>query len=170
MPTKKTWVLRLPEIRERTLCHECAGRRPCHIERLSACGAGAPSTAALLRRLSERPCFPDRSLVADRATVPLRGQRQFAVEQRRRQRLVECLEKLRRSRAGARVIIPVEAGSQTGAGLPAGVQLEPGMLRVEIRGCARPAGETICDRAGAPRPISKSSAPRRRAHLTLRPL
>ena len=64
--------------------------------------------------------------------VPLEASAEFAIEQQRRQRLVESLEKLRRSRAGARVIIPVEAVSQTGAGLPAGVQLEAGVLRVHF--------------------------------------
>jgi hypothetical protein len=76
-----------------------------------------------------------RTFLIDRLSLieqlaPLEASAEFAVEQRRRERLVESLDKLRRSRAGARVTIPVQAASANDGVLPAGIQIEAGMLRV----------------------------------------
>ena len=76
-----------------------------------------------------------RTFLIDRVSLieqlaPLEASADFALEHHRRQRLVESLDKLRRSRAGTSVVIRVEAGTRNGAGLPAGVQFEPGLLRV----------------------------------------
>ncbi len=54
-------------------------------------------------------------------------------KQRRRQRLVDSLEKLRRSRAGAHVSIRIDPASNTAA-LPAGVRFDCGTLRLEFHG------------------------------------
>src|SRR5437868_610147 len=131
MPTKKTWLLRLTEIREELTAMQVPVVDRAIFERLF--GVRRRRAIQLLHFFngyqSGRTFLIDRLSLIEQL-VPLEASAEFAVEQRRRQRLVESLEKLRRSRAGARVIIPVEAVSQTGAGLPPGVQLEPGMLRV----------------------------------------
>ncbi|MCP5114430.1 MAG: hypothetical protein GY953_26670 [bacterium] len=59
---------------------------------------------------------------------------EFTREQRRKQRLTETIEKLRKYRQAAAVSLPVpaEAFTQPAAELPAGVSLAPGELRVEF--------------------------------------
>jgi hypothetical protein len=74
-----------------------------------------------------------RTFLLDRLALleklaPLEASTEFALEQRRRQRLVESLEKIRRARAGARVTIAV-APVNHGA-LPDGVQLGPGSMHI----------------------------------------
>jgi hypothetical protein len=133
MPTTKTWLLRLPEIREELSAMKVPVVDRAIFERLF--GVRRRRAIQLLHYFdgyqSGRTFLIDRLALIEQL-APLEASAEFAVEQRRRQRLVESLEKLRRSQAGARVVIPVEAGSQTGAVLPAGVQLEPGMLCVHF--------------------------------------
>jgi len=131
MPTKKTWLLRLPEIRKELTAMQVPVVDRAVFERLF--GVRRRRAIQLLHYFggyqSGRTFLVDRlSLIEQLA--PLEASADFAVEQRRRQRLVESLENLRRSRAGAAVVIRVEAGTQNGPGLPAGVQIEPGLLRV----------------------------------------
>jgi hypothetical protein len=59
---------------------------------------------------------------------------EFVVEQRRRQRLIEALEKVRRYRVAARVTIPVTADARDRQmnDLPGGVELHPGHLQVDF--------------------------------------
>ena len=56
----------------------------------------------------------------------------YQIEDQRRQRVLQALERLRKQQAGARVYIPVQADvfSRQLADLPAGVSLEPGELRI----------------------------------------
>src|ERR1700687_3264260 len=133
MPTKKTWLLRLPEIREELSAMKVPVVDRAIFERLF--GVRRRRAIQLLHFFdgyqSGRTFLIDRLSLIEQL-VPLEASAGFAIEHPRRQSLVEPLEKLRRLRAGARVIIPVEAGGQTGAGLPPGVQLEPGMLRVKF--------------------------------------
>jgi hypothetical protein len=133
MPAKKTWLLRLTEIREELTAMDVPVVDRAIFERLF--GVRRRRAIQLLHYFdgyqSGRTFLIDRVALIEKL-APLEASAEFAVEHRRRQRLVESLEKLRRSRAGARVIIPVEAASQTGSGLPSGVQLEPGTLRVEF--------------------------------------
>jgi len=65
---------------------------------------------------------------------PLQAGAEYAREARRKQKLTEALETIRRHRAGARVVLPVEADGLPGrlGNLPEGVQLEPGSLHVEF--------------------------------------
>jgi hypothetical protein len=64
---------------------------------------------------------------------PIQAGTEFALEAERKQRLIEALEKVRRHRVAARVVLPVEADALAGLGdLPDGIQLEPGSLHVEF--------------------------------------
>jgi hypothetical protein len=132
MPMKKTWLLRLTEIREELTAMQVPVVDRAIFERLF--GVRRRRAIQLLHYFdgyqSGRTFLIDRlSLIEQLA--PLEASAEFAVEQRRRQRLVESLEKPRRSRAGARVIIPVTA-VHNGTLLPDGVQLDCGTLRVEF--------------------------------------
>jgi hypothetical protein len=131
MPTKKTWLLRVPEIREELSAMKVPVVDRAIFERLF--GVRRRRAIQLMHFFngyqSGRTFWIDRLSLIEQL-VPLEASTEFSVELRRRQRLVESLEQLRRSRAGARVVIPVESGDQTGATLPPGVQFEPGILRV----------------------------------------
>lgn len=56
----------------------------------------------------------------------------FTPEQRRRERLTEILEKIRRYQTAARIRIPVKPEAPNLAGLPEGVRLGAGRLTVEF--------------------------------------
>jgi hypothetical protein len=80
-----------------------------------------------------------QALLIDRAELirqleALEAGTEFAIEQGRKQRLLDALEKVRRHRAAARVILPVagDANLRTMADLPPGVHLQPGSLKVEF--------------------------------------
>ena len=134
MPTKKTWLLRLPEIREELSAMKVPVVDRAIFERLF--GVRRRRAIQLLHYFdgyqSGRTFLIDRlSLIEQLA--PLEASAEFAVELRRRQRLVESLEELRRSRAGTRVVIPVEP-AHNGTLLPDGVHLNCGTLRVGFDG------------------------------------
>ena len=81
------------------------------------------------------------ALLIDRAVLlqqleALEAGTEFAIEHRRKQRLLDSLEKVRRHRAAAAVRIPVEAeaAERSVASLPAGIFLKVDSLRVEFRG------------------------------------
>jgi hypothetical protein len=81
-----------------------------------------------------------RTFLLDRVQLmgqiePIQAGAEFVLEARRKQRLTEALETVRRHRAAARVVLPVEAAALNGrlGDLPDGVQLEPGSLHVEFR-------------------------------------
>jgi hypothetical protein len=130
MPTKKTWLLRLPEIREELSAMKVPVVDRAIFERLF--GVRRRRAIQLLHYFdgyqSGRTFLIDRLSLIEQL-VPLEASAEFAIEQGRRQRLVESLEKLRRSRAGASVIIPVEP-VHDGTLLPAGVTLDCGTLRI----------------------------------------
>jgi hypothetical protein len=68
-----------------------------------------------------------------RQLEPIEASADFAVEAQRKQRLTEALEKLRRLRVAATVIIPVQRKPcEHLSDLPEGVELQPGRLRVEF--------------------------------------
>jgi hypothetical protein len=131
MPTKKTWLLRLPEIREELSALKVPVVDRAVFERLF--GVRRRRAIQLMHFFggfqSGRTFLIDRLSLIEQL-VPLEASAEFAVEQRRRQRLVESLDKLRRARAGAQVVIPLAVGGSNGAGLPPGVLIEAGMLRV----------------------------------------
>ena len=70
-----------------------------------------------------------------RQLTPLQESMEFAVEQRRRQRLVDTLQHIRRQRAADRVSLPVarDIGQPSLFDLPAGVCLAPGNLQVVFK-------------------------------------
>ena len=135
MPMRKTWLLRLPEILE-----ELAGMEAPVIDRAvfeRIFGVRRRRAIQLLH------CFggyqAGRTFLVDRLALiaqlePLRAGADFALEERRRQRLLETLERVRRHRAGAHIAIPVEPGVEERrlSELPAGIELRPGSLRVEF--------------------------------------
>ena len=137
MPIKKTWLLRLPEIRAELTAMEVPVVDRAVFERVF--GVRRRRAIQLLHHFggwqSGRTFLVDRLAVL-RQLEPIEASAEFALEQQRRQRLVDFLERLRRSRAGARVLIPVNkaADNPAGPGLPAGVQLDRGNLRVQFDG------------------------------------
>jgi hypothetical protein len=137
MSNKKTWLLRLPEIRAELTAMEVPVVDRAVFERVF--GVRRRRAIQLLHHFggwqSGRTFLVDRLAVL-RQLEPIEASAEFALELQRRQRLVDFLERLRRSRAGARVVIPVDtaADSAAGAWLPAGVQLERGNLRVQFDG------------------------------------
>ncbi len=131
MPTKKTWLLRLPEIRQELAAMKVPVVDRAIFERLF--GVQRRRAIQLLHFFggyqSGKTFLIDRLALIEQL-APLEASAEFAVEQQRRQRLVDALDKVRRARAGAQVVIPLAAGGGNGAGLPPGVQIESGMLRV----------------------------------------
>ena len=132
MPTKKTWLLRLPEIREELSAMKVPVVDRAIFERLF--GVRRRRAIQLLHYFdgyqSGRTFLIDRLSLIEQL-LPLEASAEFALELRRRQRLIESLEQLRRSRAGARVVIPTEP-VQNGTLLPDGVFLICGTLRVSF--------------------------------------
>jgi hypothetical protein len=131
MPTKKTWLLRLPEIRKALSATDVPVVDRAVFERLF----GVRRRRAIQLLHFFRGFQSGRTFLIDRLSlieqlVPLEASADFALEQRRRQRRVELLDRLRRARAGARVSIPVAAADQNVAALPAGVPFEAGTLRI----------------------------------------
>jgi hypothetical protein len=135
MPTKKTWLLRLPEIRKELTAMQAPVVDRAVFERLF--GVRRRRAIELLHYFhgfqSGRTFLIDRLALIEQL-MPLETSAEFALEHRRRERLVDSLNKLRRSRAGARVTIPAEACRENGAALPPGVQIEPGTLRITFDG------------------------------------
>ena len=135
MPMKKTWLLRVAEIREelaaveapvldRGMCERIFGvRRRRALQLMHYFGGWQSGQAYLVDRLA---------LLSQ--LEPFEKGAELVMEQRRRQRLSDTLEQTRRHRAAARVILPVTADvdRRSIADLPAGVQLQPGSLRVEF--------------------------------------
>jgi len=136
MPARKTWLLRLPEIREELAGMEVPVIDRAVFERLF--GVRRRRAIQLMHFFGGYQA--GRTFLLDRMALmgqlgPLQAGAEFAMEARRKQRLTEALEKIRRHRAGARVVLPVEAGGLAGqfGDLPDGVQLAPGSLHVEFR-------------------------------------
>jgi hypothetical protein len=73
-----------------------------------------------------------RTFLLDRVALmgqlePIEASAEFGVEAKRKQRLTEALEKVRRHRVAARVVLPVAADRLDGrlGDLPDGIQLDP---------------------------------------------
>lgn len=137
MPARKTWLLRLTQIREeltaldvpvldRAIFERIFGvRRRRAIQLMQYFGGWQTGQAFLVDRLELL-----------RQLEPLEASADYALEQRRRERLIEVLEKLRRQQRARRVLLPVEppARDQDLAALPEGVQLKAGSLSVQFEG------------------------------------
>jgi hypothetical protein len=135
MPAQPQWLLRLPEI----------------IDEISALDAPVVDRSVIERvfRVRRRRAIHllgwfggyqvGRTYLVDREALLLQlrqaasGER-FGYEKRRRDRLGERLERLRKDRQAARVVIPVAPPTAREIpGLPAGVSFQPGRLVVEYR-------------------------------------
>jgi hypothetical protein len=136
MPAKPQWLLRVPEILEelraldvpvvdRAVCESLFRLRRRRAIDLLRCFGGYQSGRTFL---IDRP-----KLVAQLEQI--RDSSDFKMEWRRKERLAERLEAMRRLQAGARVAIPVEPDvmSQRWPDLPVGVGLSPGALHIQFQ-------------------------------------
>jgi hypothetical protein len=137
MPAKKSWLLRLTEIREELAALEVPVIDRAMVERIFHV-----RNRRALQLMEFFGCWrTGQALLVDRLALieqlaPLEDSVEFAFEKQRRQRLVETLEQARRGRAASRVVLPVAAGARerTMQSLPDGVHLEPGKLEVSFAG------------------------------------
>jgi hypothetical protein len=134
---KKTWLLRVSEIRQDLLALEVPVldrplfERLFHVRRRRA-----------LQLMNSLGGFQaGQALLIDRAVLlrqleSLQAGTEFAVEQGRKQRLQDSLETIRRNRAAAAVRIQVntDMADWSLARLPAGICLQAGSLHVDFRG------------------------------------
>ena len=137
MAARRLWLLRVPEIRrdvaaldipvlDRILCERLFHVRKRRAIELMHLFGGYQTGQSLLIERSELL----RQLEA------LEAGAEFAIEQGRKQRLLDSLEKVRKHRAAAAVHIPVEDPlvARAVASLPAGVCLQVGSLHVDFSG------------------------------------
>ena len=136
MPARKTWLLRVPEIQEELRGMEVPVIDRAVFERLF--GIRRRRTIQLMHFFGGYQA--GRTFLLDRMKLmeqlePIRAGAEFAIEAKRKQRLIECLEKIKRHRAGARVVLPVEAGIEDRKlmELPEGIHLAAGTLQIEFR-------------------------------------
>jgi hypothetical protein len=136
MPARKTWLLRLPEIQEELGNMEVPVIDRAVFERLF--GIRRRRAIQLMHFFGGYQA--GRTFLLDRVRLmgqlePIEAGAEFVLEAKRKLRLTEALERVRRHRAGARVVLPVDANSIDGKliDLPDGIQLEPGSLHVEFR-------------------------------------
>jgi hypothetical protein len=135
MPAKPQWLLRLPDILIELSILGTPIVDRATIERLF----GLKRRRAIQLMHQFAPCQAGRTLFLDRLDL-IRRLRQlaagpeFTYENRRKQRLVEALEKVRKLRAAAQVAIPVstDALQRKMKDLPPGIILRPGHLEVQF--------------------------------------
>jgi len=135
MPVKKTWLLRLPEIQQELAGLEVPVLDRAVFERIF--GVRRRRAIQLMHYFGGYES--GRALLVDRVELlrqlePLQAGAEFVIEHRRRQRLTEALENVRRSRIAAKVLIRPLLFNGELAQLPAGIGLEPGILRIDFRG------------------------------------
>lgn len=137
MPARKTWLLRVAEIREevnalavpvldRAIFERVFRvRRRRAIQLMQYFGGWQTGQAFLV----------DRSELL-RQLEPLEASADYVLERQRRERLFQVLENLRRQRRGSRVTLPVqpERRDEETVDLPAGVELKRGSLKVQFAG------------------------------------
>jgi len=136
MPAKPQWLLRLPEILaelsvldvpvvDRAVCERLFRVRRRRAIDLIRCFGGYQAGRTFL---VDRP-----KLLAQLEQI--RDSPDFKMEWRRKERLAERLDAIRRLQAGARVAIAVEPETlrQRLADLPAGVGLSPGALHIQFQ-------------------------------------
>ena len=135
MPAKAQWLLRVPQILaelsaldvpvvDRALCERLFGLRRRRAIDLMRCFGGYQAGRTFLIERSK--------LIAELEQVRDGGD--FKMETRRKERLAERLEAIRRLQVGSRVAIPVEPEvlSRLLPDLPAGVGLSRGELRIQF--------------------------------------
>lgn len=137
MPAEPLWLLRLPQIIEEIAALKSPVVDRSIIERTF--GVRRRRAIQLLGSLGGYQV--GRTFVVERARLlarleAMRAGERFYFERRRREKLVEGLDRIRKDRQAARVRIPVDpepALSAAPAGLPSGVRLEPGRLTVQFQ-------------------------------------
>lgn len=136
MPAKAQWLVRVPEIIgelsalelpvvDRAVCERLFGlRRRRAIDLMRTFGGYQAGRTFLI----DRP-----KLVAELERI--RDSSDFKMESRRRERLIERLDAIRRLQTAARVSIPVEPQTPGARlpDLPLGVGLSPGVLHIQFR-------------------------------------
>lgn len=137
MSIKKTWLLRVPQIRA-----ELAGMEVPVIDRAvfeRVFGVRRRRAIQLMHFFGGYQC--GQAFLIDRVELlrqlePIEASSEFVLEHRRRQRLNESLEKVRRARAADRVTLPGAAAAPARdlTNLPAGIFLQPGQVRMEFKG------------------------------------
>ncbi len=137
MAAKRLWLLRVPGIRQEVAALDVPVLDRILFERLFR--------VRRRRAIQLMHVFggyqTGQALLIDRAGLlrqleALEAGTEFAIEQGRRQRLLDSLEKVRRHRAAAAVRIPVEADAaeRSVASLPPGICLQADSLRVDFHG------------------------------------
>ena len=137
MAAKRSWLLRVPEIRQ-----EVAALDVLVVDRISFERLFHVRRRRAIQLMHTFGGYQTgQALLIDRAELlrqleALEAGAEFAIEQGRRQRLLDSLEKVRRHRAAAAVRIPVgaETAERSVARLPAGIVLQADSLRVDFRG------------------------------------
>lgn len=132
--SKVEWLLRVPQIREELAALETPVVNRAVIERVFR--LKRRRSIELMHSFggfqSGRTFLIDRQQLL-RKLEEIEASDEFERAFCRRERLSETLEKLRRQRVAERVVIPVsrEIFEHKLAGLPAGIELKPGVLTVE---------------------------------------
>jgi hypothetical protein len=137
MPAKAPWLLKIPEIIAMLEAFDVPVVDRSVIERLF--GLRRRRAIELLHRFggyqAGRTFLVDRRRLLDQLRRLMEGE-DFQVESRRKERLGQAVDELRRYQAAARVKIPVQPVvlNRKVADLAAGVALEPGHLHIEFSG------------------------------------
>ncbi len=133
MPAQPRWLLRVPEIVEELNAMEAPIIDRSVFERVF--GLRRRQAINLMRTFGGyqlgRTALVERTSLLERLRQIAAGE-QFDFERRRRERLVEQLDKVRRHRQAAAVKIAVEPEPPPDAALPPGVRLEPGRLTIQF--------------------------------------
>ena len=137
MPAKALWLLHIPEIIAMLETFDVPVVDRAVIERLF--GLRRRRAIELLHRFggyqAGRTFLVDRRLLIEHLRRLAAGE-EFQVERRRKERLDDAVDQLRRHQAAARVRIPVEPGVSRRKldELSAGIALEAGRLHIEFAG------------------------------------
>jgi hypothetical protein len=137
MPAQPQWLLRLPQIIAELEHLDVPIVDRAIFERVF--GVGRRRAIQLMHHFDGRQVgrtyIIDRSLLLDRLRIRRSGE-PFAYEHTRRTKVIDELERLRKLAPGRDVRIPVQPKVENSrlAGLPSGIHLKPGELRVEFTG------------------------------------
>jgi len=137
MPMKKTWLLRVTQIRQDLLALDVPVLDRQMFERLFHLRARrAQQVMSSLGGYQTGHAFLIERTALLRQLEALEAGTEFAIERGRQQRLQASLDKIRQQRTAAAVRIPVPAGvaERSVADLPAGICLELGSLHVDFTG------------------------------------
>ena len=133
MPAQPQWLLHLPRIVEELSAFEAPIVDRAAIERVF--GLRRRQAIYLMRAFGGyqlgKTALLDRRLLIERLRE-INGSEKFEFEHKRRERLTEQLERVRKQKRGARVVIPVDPAPAARPALPPGVRLEAGRLSVEF--------------------------------------